>query len=220
MKSKLATLALFLQAVLFAQAQGFINLNFENAKFTASRLGGNPFANASNAIPGWIPYLGGIAQDYVVSNGVSLGGAMVSVEGTNNFFNDPPVQGKYWVVLQGDGAGSGHASAGIGQAAQVPLSAQSVSFWGSIFGGLNVSFNGNALSFAAAGTTANNYTIYQADISPYAGQIGELLFSTPFNNYAIIDNIQFSNTAVPEPSTWALTVFGTALLGFYRRKES
>ena len=218
MKTKLITIAFFLQAICFALGQGFVNLGFESAKFT-TYLFGNPSVYASNAIPGWTPYLGSFAQDYVVSNGASLGGPQVNIEGTNNPFSYPSVQGKYWILLQGAGIGSGHDSAGIGQTAQVPASAQSIMFWGSIFGSLDVSFNGNALSFAAAGTTANNYIIYQADISPYAGQIGELLFSSPFNANAIIDNIQFSSTAVPEPATAALVLLGGAWLLTRRRRQ-
>ena len=211
-------MALFLQAVLFAQAQGFINLNFESAKFTTYTFG-NPFVYASNSIPGWTPYLGGIAQSYVTSNGVSLGGAMISVYGTNNSQGYLPVQGKYFILLLGPGSGEQHLSTAIGQTAQVPASAQSILFWGSIFGSLDVSFNGNALSFAAAGTTANNYIIYQADISPYAGQIGELLFSSPFNTGSFIDNIQFSSTAVPEPSALALLGLAVSALHLYRRRN-
>ena len=214
---KLLMVAICFHAILLAYAQGFVNLKFESVDFITSPSQGFPFVTASNAIPGWTPYLGNFAQDYVASNGASLGGPQVNIEGTNNPFAYPSVQGKYWILLQGAGIGSGHDSAGIGQTAQVPASAQSILFWGSIFGSLDVSFNGNALPFAAAGTTANNYIIYQADISPYAGQIGELLFSAPFNANAIIDNIQFSSTAVPEPAALALMALGATLL-FSRRK--
>ncbi len=173
---------------------------------------------ATNAIPGWIPYLNNHAQDYIASNGQSLGGAQINIEGTNNPFGSPSVQGKYFILLQGSGAGF-QTSAAIGQTAQIPNSTQSILFLGAVFGSLQVSFNGNPLAFSVAGTTPNNYNIYQADISTYAGQTGELLFLTPFNANAIIDNIQFSSTAVPEPGSLALVGLGAALFGFHRRRK-
>jgi hypothetical protein len=69
------------------------------------------------------------------------------------------------------------------------------------------------------------YNIYQADISPFSGQTGMLLFFVPAELGGIggiggfIDNIQFSATAVPEPREWALAMLGTLLLGFRRAKS-
>ena len=200
-------------------SQGFINLSFENAKFTTYPFG-NPFVYASNSIPGWTPYLGGVAQDYIASNGVSLGGAGITIDGTNNSQGYVPAQGKYFIILFGPNYGEQHLSTAIGQTAQVPLSAQSILFWSAIYGSLDVSFNGNLLPFAPAGATANNYTLYQANISFYAGQIGELLFASPYGASAIIDNIQFSSSAVPEPGTLALVALGASLLGLRRRRNS
>ena len=214
---KLITLTLFLATQFFVEAQGFINLDFESARFTPHPNGGS-FVYASNAIAGWTPYLGGIAKDYVAYNDASLGGALITIDDTNNFQGYTPVEGKYFSILFG-ASSAGHASASIGQTGQVPLSSQSILFWSFIFGSLNVSFNGNPLSFATTGFTSNNYTLYQADISPYAGQIGELLFSAPFNTAAIIDNIQFSITAVPEPGALALAIVGAALIARLRCQE-
>ena len=217
MKLKLIASSLFLPIICCVQAQGFINLNFESAKFTPHPAGGS-FVYASNAVPGWTPYFDGFANDYVSSNGISLGGPQVSIETTNNVQGYLPVQGKFFLLLGGSFSG-GNSTASIGQTGQIPLSAQSILFWGSIFGSLDVSFNGNALSFAAAGTTVNNYTIYQADVSTYAGQIGELLFSSPFNTHAFIDNIQFSSTAVPEPGILAFTVLGGLGLFLIKKRQ-
>ena len=216
MKSKLTTLLLILLGIAYGRSQGFINLNFENATFVTHPFG-SPAVYSANAIQGWIPYLDNSAQDYVASNGASLGGAQINIEGTNNPFGYLAVQGKYFILLQG-GSFAGHSS-GLGQTEQIPITTQSILFWGALFGGAQVLFNGNPLSFAVTGTTPNNYNIYQADISAYAGQTGELLFFTPFNTSAIIDNIQFSSTAVPEPSALALTAIGAAWLGFRRWKK-
>ena len=89
----------------------------------------------------------------------------------------------------------------------------SLLFWGNFNGA--ISFNSQALLYFTVGTTAN-YNIYQMDVSNYAGQTGQLLFSAPYGYGGSIDNIQFSTTAVPEPGTLALAVLGASLLGFRR----
>jgi hypothetical protein len=76
-----------------------------------------------------------------------------------------------------------------------------------------VAFNGQNLSFQAIGAGAN-YTVYGADVSAYAGQTGELRFTAPVQNTALLDNIQFSNLPVPEPGVFALSAFGALFLGW------
>jgi hypothetical protein len=122
-----------------------------------------------------------------------------------------------WGAFNNPTDGSGTAA--IGQTGQVPLSAQSLVFWG-YAGGLQVTFDGQPLNFLGIGST-NNYTIYAANVSAYAGQTGQLLFSDPFYSNtqggpASIDNIQFSSSVVPEPSELALAALGTLLFGFRR----
>ncbi len=80
----------------------------------------------------------------------------------------------------------------------------------------DVSFNGQTLSLTVLGSTPN-YNIYGADISAFAGQTGQLLFTAAPQTIDIIDNIQFSNLAVPEPTTLALTALGGAFLCLRRR---
>ena len=173
---------------------------------------------ASNAIAGWTPYISGSAQDYIASNGISLGGATISIDGTNNLVY-PPVQGKYFLLLTAGFSGSSE-SAGVGQTGQIPLTAQSLLFWGYVSPAVLISFNGHPLTVATVGAGPNIYNIYQADISPYAGQIGELLFTSPHTavtTAAIIDHIHFSSPAVPEPGVLVLWALGAALLVRRRR---
>ena len=103
----------------------------------------------------------------------------------------------------------------IGQTGTVPIAAQSLIFWGNV-GANDVSFQGQTLSLAVLGSTAN-YNIYEADISAYSGQTGQLLFTALGSDK--IDNIQFSSTAVPEPSGFALGALGGLLFSFRRRQS-
>ena len=227
MKTKLKIITGLLLVSLSAFSQGFINLNFEQAQFLKDAGGAYPFSvYASNAIPGWTPYASGIPQVDVWSNGLSLGSAAVSIEGTNSGF--PSIQGKFFILLQGEGVNFGGNSfitnsAAIGQTGQLPMTAQSLIFWGqssSVGGpntGIQITFNGQMLPFAALGSTAN-YNIYGADISAYAGQTGQLLFTAPYNTSGYIDNIQFSTTPVPEPGELALAFVGGLLLVWRRQK--
>ena len=190
-------------------AQGFVNLNFEQGVINTS--GAPQFQTyASNAIPGWTAYVAGDPQTYIAYNAISLGAGAVSIHDTNDVY--PKIQGVYFILLQSATQATplGPQSAAIGQTAQIPFAAQSVSFWG-LAGGLALSFAGQAVPFAQTGTTAN-YNIYAADISAFSGQIGELLFTAPFKSSGRIDNIQFSSTAVPEPTTLALALLGATLL--------
>jgi len=199
-------------------AQGFVNLDFESATVTVDNSQGSPFCYATNAIPGWTPYIAGLPQTDVAYNGLSGGGAQVNLEGTNNTFGFPPIEGSYYVLLQG--AGFGHqASAAIGQSGQVPASAQSILFCGSI-GNMQVSFKGNPLTFIAISSTLN-YTVYEANIAAYAGQTGQLLFTNPnYDALDFIDNIQFSPSSVPEPRGLALAGLGGLYLGIRRWRKA
>ena len=225
MKRHLAILLLF-AAILRSQAQGFINLDFESAVITTN---GSPPFNliASDAIPGWTAYFNGVPTTYIVYNGSTLGSEMVALDGTNNSSGFPAIQGKYFIYLKGSSEGFPH-SAAIGQTGMIPLSAMSLLFLGQAGPSATsfVSFNGQVLPLNAIGNTPN-YNIYAADVSGYAGQTGELLFiglgGSAINPNSIggfiIDNIQFSTVAVPEPGTFALAALGTLLLGCRRWKK-
>jgi hypothetical protein len=60
---------------------------------------------------------------------------------------------------------------------------------------------------------AQTYAVWEADISAYAGQTGELLFTCADYNAGMLDNIQFSTSSVPEPSICGLFGLGILLFG-------
>jgi len=195
-------------------AQGFVNLNFESAVIQTN-LGTTFYVDPSKAIPGWTAYANTSALNTIGYNTISLGGAAVFIEDTNapSGGGPLPIQGKYSVFLQGSTpAAAGTAS--IGQTGTIPISTLSLSFFARLGGTVLVSLDGQSLPFQAIGTGAN-YTIYEADVSSYAGQTGQLLFTAPVQNEALLDNIQFSTTPVPEPSAVALAALGGLLLAIF-----
>jgi len=136
---------------------------------------------------------------------VSTGGAAVILQDTNTPISSlVPLKGRYSIFLEGEEFSG--VSASIVQTGQIPLAAQSLTFWAGL-SGLELSINGQPISYTQIGTGAN-YTIYGADVSQFSGQTVALGFLTPANGYALLDNIQFSSTAVPEPSTFALAALG------------
>lgn len=191
----------------------FVNLNFESARVILDPS--SPYypnaINASNALPGWT-VTGSFSAPDVLYNDVSLGAAAVSLQGTNGV--EPALQGNYSVLLQGSTAG-GPAGVSIGQTGQVSLSTESLRFYGYNVINLQVTFDGQNLPYNAIGT-GPNCTIYGADISAYAGQTGELLFSALPNGAALLDNIQFSTSPVPEPTVGVLFLCGAGVFGANR----
>ena len=200
--------------------QGFVNLDFEAANLSV--YGAGPAAvPATNAIPGWTAYISGIPQTTISFNDVALNDAAISIQGTTGF--EPAVAGRYSIFLQATYREIVTNTAAIGQTGSIPVGDQSLIFLGNLFlagsiGNVQVTFNRQDLSLVAI-SNALNYTIYGADISPYAGQTGQLLFTANNNTYAELDNIQFSSLPIPEPSELALTAIGALFLGFHRWRK-
>ena len=202
--------------------QGFINLNFESAN--VSNYSSPNYIPATNAIPGWSAYLDGSLQNSIFYDNATLGAAAVSLQGTNGV--QPAIAGLFSVFLQGAIGGSSITpqTAAIEQTGLIPVTMQSLIFWGNtslsgVTNNMQLAFNSSIIPYSAIGN-GNGYTIYEADISSFAGQSGQLVFTAFGNTWAEIDNIQFSSTAVPEPSGLALAALGTLLLGFRRWRNS
>jgi hypothetical protein len=204
---------------LSAYAQGnFQNLDFESAQIIPLTQGADypPYSVATtNAVPGWTVFYGGTPQSQITYNDPALGSTFVNLWATNG----QQISGNFSVLLQGGGTAS---SASISQTGLVPAGTQSLLFeaqrFGAGIGALQVFLGGQNLSFVALSSGAN-YTLYGVDVSAFAGQTEQLEFSaleSIYGNNWNIDNIQFSSTAVPEPSALALTALGAVMLGFRR----
>jgi hypothetical protein len=216
-----------------AKAQSFVNLNFESASVPPS--GPEPYPNSVSivsALPGWSAYLGTQQITQVGYNDPPNSTASVTLIGptwnsadTGASLGVGIIDGNYSVDLQ-TGANPLNGTpqtinASIEQYGMVPGTAESLLFAAAETTPLSVSFNGNILSPVALSSgmfSANGvyYTLYAANISPWAGQKGELEFTADFNgsfNYVVLDDISFSPNAVPEPSIVALTAMGGLLLG-------
>jgi hypothetical protein len=186
----------------------FQNLDFEQANPIP---GSTPFlVAASNAIPGWVSYVG----PEIAYNTVGIGGASISLhDSMSTYFQ--PLQGNYSVLLQGSSAGP-PTGAAIGQTGQIPTGSLSVRFWAFPASNLQVTFGGTIIPMFQLATTAN-YDVIGGDISMFAGQTAELRFTGLANSGGYFDNIFFSTQAVPEPGALGLLSFGLLLL--FQRKH-
>ncbi|HVU07401.1 MAG TPA: PEP-CTERM sorting domain-containing protein [Verrucomicrobiae bacterium] len=188
--------------------QSFVNLDFEQANVSGYSPGDS--IPASDAIPGWTAYFGGVALTDIDYD--------VPYHGVVNINDQSAFQGTYDIAIEG--APSEPAS--IGQTGTIPATAQFLIFSGLAVGrngDYGVSFNGQMLSFSVL-AGEGTYFIYEADISAFSGQTGQLLFTSTLGAIlgpTTIDNIQFSSTPIPEPSpSWLLLLGGGVF--FYSRR--
>jgi len=203
---------LILAGTFGAFAQGFVNLDFESANLSGYGAGSVPTASA---IPGWTAYLGGTNLANINYDLNHYNGTEVCLVGSAN------LQGNYYVLLQGAIFNDVNEAASIGQTGTIPATAGSLIWWAAS-GPFSLSFNGQTLPYSAIGS-GTGYAIFAANISTFAGETGELLFTStgyPGAPGCIIDNIQFSSSPVPEPGVLALFALGGGALLCHRRKSA
>ncbi len=182
-----------------ACAQGFINLDFEEATIAPTPVGGWTFpADPAQCFPGWTVRYG----DAVMYNEYSIGAPAVCLMGPEfpNLFHYAPLEGSYSVLLMDYGGGPTLSQAGL-----IPSWARSINFL--VDPGQSdavVTLNGVNIPLApiAGGRLAG-------DVSAFGGQVAQLTFSAigtfrDRGNWFYFDDIQFSLSSVPEPSARGL----------------
>lgn len=219
MKKNVPLVFMLLSPILI-QAQGtFLNLDFEQATMVPLGGGNSNLYSALDALPGWTVYQGSNVVGAVLYNNLTLGSPSVSIHDPMSIFGIiHPLEGVYSVVIQSSTGGV--IPSAIGQTGQLPLDSATLLFYAANYQNLEVSFADNAISYVQVGVGAN-YSILGADISSYAGQYGELRFTSRSSGFLEIDNIQFSSIGIPEPSTLTLFGLGALLLGWnWHRRNS
>jgi hypothetical protein len=219
-----ACLSLLLLSALGAAGQSaFQNLGFENTSLTAFLVNPwGPFYRTNATIPGWdwSPHgtFGVGDPDTTVSfNDMALSAAAVTLHGRGSF--RPALSGNYAILLQGGSQFSPpqFGGAAVFQTGQIPVTAESIIYLGTI--GFQVSFNGQPLSQVALAVTPA-YKRWGVDISPYAGQSGELRFEVPWGASGMLDGIEFSDNPIPEPSALSLAILGLVLVAAFTRRSA
>jgi len=215
-------------AVCSATAQGtFQNLDFESSLVPQTQPAG--FVTVADAFPGWNAFIYTQQLAQVGFNSPSLGSTWVSLQGASSTFGFHSLEGDYSALLQAgvtatpDG-GFIRTDASISQTGLVPSTSKSIQF--EVFIGsapLVVSLGGQQLNWSVLSASGNVFVI-ASDISTFAGQVAELKFDalptppgigTPSN--WIIDSIQFSDFAIPEPSVVAISALGLILGRWFLR---
>lgn len=212
-----AGLALLLSAA-GAAAQGtFQNLDFESANIPAGTQPGSAVAFGA-ALPGWSGSYsnasGTSPATFVVYEGMSLGGAVMSIVDTLNV-GAKPLQGNYSPYLFGGNDVFGNPTTmTISQTAVVPYGATLIRLDVQAQNGFTVSLNGQTIIMSTVPGSGE----YGAYIAPFAGQTAQLSITVPSSprgdinpNGLLIDDISF--VIVPEPSVFALAALGMLLIG-------
>ena len=182
-------------------AQGtFQNLDFESAQVIFNDPPFNHQIDATNALPGWEAFSGTTQLDSIPYN---IGAISTPVSLYSNY-GGGSVEGFFSVQFGVGGS--------ISQSGTVPADAQSLLFkvfnW---YGGI-VSIDGQSLSYTVVSNTANYTYLFGADVSSFAGQTVTLSFT----QMGELDDIEFSPSAIPEPS--AAILLGLSTLLFAARR--
>ena len=199
--------------------QGFVNLDFEEANIAPTPVGGGVFpADPLEALPGWI--VGGPLTS-VSYNRESLGGPAVTLMGPEfpNFANYLPLEGSYSVQLYYYSGLYGVPM--LSQTGMIPADARSINFL------VAPSQNDGVvmLDGAPIPLVAISDGRLAGDVSFFAGTVAQLTFTTPEiagspGQLLYFDDIRFSSSPIPEPSTCPLSVMGVLLFWWFARRPN
>lgn len=177
-----------------------------------TNFGSYTYITAANALPGWSVF-DGTNQLPLIQYNPSLAAALppIGLFGSNM----DVIAGSFSVLLHG-------SPISISQTALVPSGTESLKFDAvTPFGGsrLLVSLGGENLSYTTIASGTNpyglSYNVYAADASSFAGQMETLTFS----GSGLLDDIQFSPGAIPEPSFASLFLLGSGVLLYVRKRR-
>jgi hypothetical protein len=225
-KGFLCSLLLYLGCASGLWAQAFTNLDFESA--TLVPIPGDQYNRVyfSLALPGWTGYSGTNQLGAALYDNIFLDSTGIGIMDTNFHAFGGVIQGNYTAFLEaGDSlSGGGSADASLSQTGVVPEGTMSLSFFAESFGPFSVSLGGSNLNLVSFPVAGQNYGLYEADISAFAGQTAELQFTVfaqnPYESqlrWLTLDDILFSPDAIPEPSGLKLLVIGVLGLGVWHR---
>ena len=179
----------------------FQNLGFEAAQLTV--VTPPNVIDAASALPGWAAFSGTNQLPTIRYDDFSAVDPVVLVA------SDSVISGDYSVWLGPRGS--------LSQIGVVPVNAQSLlfkSFTSPVFSSLQVLLDGQRLQ-AITLADRPEYRLAGVDVSSFVGQAVTLTFE---GGGGVLDDIEFSAQAIPEPSVLALVVVAGGLMMFRRRK--
>jgi hypothetical protein len=192
---------------------------------------GLPTIEFGPAFPGWNGFAGSNQLATALYDRTYLDSTGISILDTNPL---PPmvygslIDGNYTAVLQaGVFNGFTPTDVSLSQTGVVPQGTKSLSFLAIPAGGFTVSpfavsLGGSNLTLVPFPVAGENYALYEADVSAFAGLVEELQFTLfaqdPHvgNRYLSLDDIMFSPDAIPEPRSLNLAMVGLTTLSFRR----
>jgi hypothetical protein len=218
LKAIIAIVGVF--ATLRVHPQGaFVNLDFEQAIAPLVPDAAHTVPIAS-ALPGWTGYVGGTQVSRVVYDTRNIDAAGISVfDSVAPQQPVQPLQGNYSAWLMGSSLFGGQQAAAIAQIGQIPAGTKSILFLFSTTYLPQLTFAGQTIPLVQLGANTSYITV-GGDVSAFAGDTGELRF-TALSQYTagLLDNIEFSPVAIPEPTAMVLSLLGTAVLAWKMRRS-
>ncbi len=183
MRKGIACLALlYLSCASVVWAQAFQDLDFESA-IVPPFTNHVPLTSFSSAFPGWNGFsatsqlntaLYDVADELYTSIGIIDTNAPAEVL---QLISGGVIQGNYSAFLEaGVGSDLNPADASLSQTGLVPIGTKSLSFLAFTNGPFAVSLGGTNLGLTSSLVAGQDYSLFQADVSAFAGQTGGIGF--------------------------------------------
>jgi hypothetical protein len=218
-------------AVTYVEAQQFQDLDFEapGSQYIREFGQGGGSVAVAQGLPGWKVVVGSQPLSTIYYNDAA---ETVAFAALHSYFYGETNVGRYGFTMHGATASPTDPTlvgVSLSQTAQIPASAKTLEFAGSVSEPTFHVFVGNVqLTLERVRYLQASTSLYAADITPWAGKVEELRFTVdptapPFNGSgANLDNITFSPIPLnaPEAQTWALVTLGSLVLSALSRLGS